>query len=325
MKTILGCITLILSLAANAQWQMIETQNAATPRHENGFVAHNKTLYLIGGRGDKPVEQFDIAQRSWLKKANTPLEMHHITPVSFGESIFVVTGLTGKYPVESPLAYVYQYQPKTDTWSMPFEIPLERRRGGAGVVVHNDKIYIVGGITNGHTSGTSKLFDVYDPKNNTWHVLTDAPNIRDHANAVILSGKLLALGGRNTSYHEPDNFTAFMDKVSNKVDVYNFDKKAWHTLDVNLPVPTGGGGAAVLNNTLYYTGGETGALPANHKTVSFSFNNMRWQDEAPLNRGRHGSNLVVVDNKLYIAAGSGQRGGKPELSSIEVFQKGVKK
>ena len=40
---------------------------------------------------------------------------------------------------------------------------------------------------------------------------------------------------------------------------------------------------------------------------------------APLNRARHGTNCCVHDDKLWIAAGSGARGGEPELTSIEVI------
>lgn len=280
---------------------------------------------MIGGRGLKPVEEFNPTSKKWIKHGTTPIEMHHITPLSFKGKIHIVTGLTGPYPTETPLKYVYEYSPSNDEWSKVFEIPKARQRGGAGVVLHNDKIYIVGGIKNGHTSDTTNYFDEYDPVNKTWKVLKSAPHIRDHSNAVILSGKLIAFGGRNSSYHEPEKFTAFMSQVNNKLDVYNFESNSWYTLSSRLPFPTGGGGAVTINNTLYYTGGETGALPANNQMASFSFETNTWKVQSPLRQGRHGTNLVNIGSVLYIAAGSGQRGGSPELSSIESFDTELRK
>ncbi|MGL1888978.1 MAG: kelch motif-containing protein [Reichenbachiella sp.] len=38
-----------------------------------------------------------------------------------------------------------------------------------------------------------------------------------------------------------------------------------------------------------------------------------------LNQGRLGTNAVIVNNKVYIAAGCANRGGESELNSIEVL------
>jgi N-acetylneuraminic acid mutarotase len=304
----------------NTRWQTIDPQGQATQRHENGMVAHKGKIYVIGGRGVKPVEVFDPNTKTWTKKANTPIEMHHITPVSFGDSILVVTGLTGKYPAELPLQKVWQYTPESDTWQALEQIPKLRQRGGAGVTVYQNHIYIVGGIKLGHTSGTNNLFDRYNPQDKSWITLTDAPHIRDHGNAVVVGDVLVALGGRNTSYHEPERFTAFFEQVSDKVDVYDFASEQWGTLKSRLPLGTAGAGAAVVNNTLYYVGGEYAAKLANNRTFSLDLATQTWTELAQLQRGRHGTNAVVIDNKIYMAMGSGNKGGRPELNSIEVFE-----
>ena len=61
------------------------------------------------------------------------------------------------------------------------------------------KIYIVGGITNGHVNGYQPWLDVYDPKSGDWTPLADAPHARDHFQAVLHDDKLYALAGRTTS------------------------------------------------------------------------------------------------------------------------------
>ena len=56
--------------------------------------------------------------------------------------------------VQMPLGTVYIYDADSDTWRQGPAFPSERRRGGAGTVTHEGKIYVVCGIVDGHTSGT---------------------------------------------------------------------------------------------------------------------------------------------------------------------------
>ncbi len=183
--------TLILSCSSNPKWTTIETKGTCAARHECGFVAHNDALYLIGGRGEKPVDKFNTITNTWSALKNTPIEMNHITPVSVNGSIYIVTGLTGNYPKETPLTHVYKFNPEQDTWEIIFEIPEDRRRGGAGVTVYNNKIYVSNGIIDGHTSGTCNLFDVYNPSENTWESLPNTPTKRDHSSAVVIDDLLI--------------------------------------------------------------------------------------------------------------------------------------
>ena len=104
--------------------------------------------------------------------------------------IWMMGAMTGGYPKEPPMAHIQIYDPKADVWTEGPETPKARRRGSAGTVVYSNKIYMVGGITLGHTSGTNAWFDEYDPKTNTWRQLPDAPHIRDHFHAVVLDDKL---------------------------------------------------------------------------------------------------------------------------------------
>lgn len=314
------CMVLVSGQSV-AEWKSLQTENKAISRHESGLVSHHGQLYVIGGRGTnvKATEVYDPNTNRWTTKQAPPFQMHHITPVSVGNKILIVTGFTGNYPTESPFTHVWEYEPLTDKWRRGFEIPESRRRGGAGVTSYDGKVYIVGGIKYGHTSGTTNMVDVYDPKTASWLSLTDAPHIRDHSNAAILDGKLVAFGGRNTSYHEPDKFFAFIGQVNDKIDVYDFDNDQWRTLKQRHPIPTAGAGAVVFNKRIYFTGGEHAPKAANNRTISFDLSSKAWREESTLNRGRHGTNATLIGNKMYIAAGAGNQGGGPELNSIEVL------
>ena len=303
-------------------WSTVSVTKQPTARHEAAMIALGGKGYLMGGRGIKPVEEFDPQAGTWKELGPTPLEMHHFQPVLYGDRTFVMTAMTGKYPKETPLETVYIYDPASDGWQQGATIPPKRRRGGAGTAVYGGKIYLACGIVDGHTSGTVAWFDEFDPETGTWRVLPDAPRARDHFSAVVRNGRLFLVGGRNTSYHEPDNFTAFFGAVIPEVDVYDFTTEEWTTLPGNLPVPTAAGGLAETGNAIYYFGGETAQDLAHSETQRLDLDTGAWSLIASLKRGRHGGGSAVISGKIYFAAGSGGRGGGPELSSTEVFDPG---
>jgi len=310
------------SIPRQGDWSTIAANGNPTARHEAAMVAFGGKAYLLGGRGVKPVEEFDPRTNTWRQLGPTPLEIHHFQPVVYGDRVYVMTAMTGRYPKETPLETIYIWDPRSDTWEKGPAIPEQRRRGGAGTVVYNGKIYLVAGIIDGHTSGTVPWFDEFDPKTGEWRQLENAPRARDHFSAVAAGSQLYAVGGRNTSYHEPDNFAAFFSAVIPQVDVYDFEKQQWRTLANGLPTPTAAGGLAELAGDIYYFGGESSQDLAHDATQRLDVRTGTWTPAAPMQRGRHGSGAVAIDGKIYVAAGSGGRGGGPELSSTEVFTPG---
>ncbi len=300
-------------------WKTVSTKGEPTARHEAAMVAHGGKAILLGGRRVNPVEVFDPIAGSWQSMQPTPMEMHHFQPVSFGDLIYVMTAMTGQYPKETPLETIYVYDPAVDTWTKGPEVPVDRRRGGAGTVVREGKIYVACGIIDGHTSGTVPWFDEFDPATGTWRQLPDAPRARDHFSAVVLDDRLYLVGGRDTSYHEPDNFTAFFDRVVREVDVYDFAIGTWSTLPDPLPVGTAAGGLVALDGSIFYFGGESGQDLAHSQTQVLDPESGAWTLGPPLNVGRHGGGSAVIDNRIYVATGSGGRGGGPELASIEML------
>lgn len=306
------------SMCQTCRWTTIDAQGNPTARHENAFLEYKGKFYLIGGRGVNPVDVFDPKTNTWTALGKTPIDMHHFQPVVYGDAIYVVGAMQGKYPVETPLEHVWIYYPEEDRWEQGPEIPENRRRGGGGVVVFDDKIYLSCGIEFGHTSGTNNYFDCFDPETGEWEVLTKAPHIRDHFYAVVANGKLYNIGGRNTSYHTPERFGAFFDQTVPHVDVYDFEKGKWHTEEETLPYPTAAGGVVHKDDAILYFGGEAAWKSAYNQTQKMDLDTHRWSLLAPLVRGRHGTGAILWEDKIYVAAGSPKRGGG-NLSSIEVF------
>jgi len=299
-------------------WQILQTTNSIPGRSECGFAASNGMLYLIGGDGPvQAVQMLNPQTNTWTIKAMAPLVMHHLQAVAFKNKVYVLDAFSnGGFPNQTPMANVYYYDTQKNQWQQGVEIPAGRRRAGAGAAIYNSKIYLVAGITNGHSSGTNNMFDVYDTKTNTWDSLPNAPYIRDHCMAAVVKDKLYVVGGRNTSYHEPNNFMSFFSKTVLEVDCYDFKTGKWSTLNSKLPLGSGGGALVNYNDKLYYMGGER----ATHKESNAPRKNTYfldpltdngWTADADLNEARNGTAATVLNNKIYLAGGSGGGFGAP--------------
>jgi N-acetylneuraminic acid mutarotase len=214
------------------QWKKITTHGEPTARHEAGFVAFEGKLYLMGGRRINPTSVFDPKTNTWTEKSATPIELHHFQPVVFNDAIYLIGAMTGEWPNETPVDRVIIYYPERDEYVFGDTIPESRRRGGAGAVVYNNKIYLVGGITNGHMDGYRPWFDEYDPETGDWKILADAPNARDHFQAAALNNKLYAFAGRRTSKITNQD----MALTVSRGNIYNFSTQKWEKVTDNLAI-----------------------------------------------------------------------------------------
>jgi N-acetylneuraminic acid mutarotase len=294
-----------------------ETAAPLTKRHEHGYVKVGTRFYLLGGRGINPVDIFDPVSGAWSQGAASPVEMHHFQAVVFDGRIYVVGAMTGQYPKEPPLANVYVYDPAANAWSVGAEIPAARRRGGAGAVLHNGEIYVIAGITNGHFDGHVPWVDAFNPRTGQWRQLPDAPRPRDHFHAAIIDGRLYAAAGRRSSAATNETFALTVREV----DVFDFATARWSTLPAaaNIPTPRAGAGAVVLDGRLVVLGGESGGQPLAHDEVeAFDPATGRWTALAPLAMGRHATQAVVHDGRIYLASGSRTRGAT-EVDTQEIY------
>jgi N-acetylneuraminic acid mutarotase len=292
------------------RWHSVQGNPHPTARHENGFVAVGDRLYLLGGRGNRPLEAYDPATKTWTRMATPPMEIHHVQAVSFNEKLYVVGALTGNFPEETPIPNVLVYDPATDAWTTGKEIPQKRRRGGSGVVVHAGHVYIVGGNTRGHMSGFVPWLDRFDPSTGDWVELPDAPHERDHFHAVVLDGKIYAAGGRRSAHDLGHD----MDLTVEALDIYDIESGAWSSADAGIPTQRAGAAAAVVDGKIAVIGGESMRQVEAHTEVeAYDPETRQWMTLPPLPLGRHGTQATLHEGRLHFVAGSSNRGGGPEV------------
>lgn len=295
-------------------WKTQNTRGKVTARHEAGGVAVNGKLYVIGGRGDRPVDMYDPQTNEWKTVANAPMELHHFQPVAIGTKIYVIGAFTCCYPVEKIVSNIYVFNTRTNRWTKGSKIPANRQRGGAGAAVHQGKIYLLGGNTNGHSGGAVGWFDEFDPATGNWKRLATAPDARDHATIAIADNKLVVAGGRESDY--PNTF----QKTVSRTNVYDFNTGKW-TTEANIPTARAGTMTVAHGAEVLVIGGESMASAFAHNNVeAYNVHSKKWRKLQSLNTGRHGGAASFVDGDLHVVTGSDRRAARGETTSHEVLR-----
>lgn len=288
-----------------------------TARHECSFVQAGNKFYLMGGRENaRTLDIYNYATNSWTSLVNsTPMEFNHFQATEYQGLIWVIGAFKdNSFPNEAPADHIWAFDPAAQEWIQGPEIPSGRKRGSAGLVVHNDKFYIVGGNTIGHNGGYVPWFDVYDPTTGIWTPLANAPRARDHFHAAVINNKMYLAGGRLSG-----GTGGTFKPVIPQVDVYDFGNGTWSTLPSgqNLPTPRGAPTVANFNGKLMVIGGEvqnenvygTNTSDALKITEAYDPATGTWTRMGDLNHERHGTQAIVSGGGLFLLAGSPQLGG----------------
>lgn len=301
------------NINASNTWQNVSTSNGSKPqaRHEAGAVAFQNQLYLMGGRSKRQVNRYNPSNNRWENLGTPSQEFSHFQPVVYGGKIYVLGSLDCCFPSESVIAGIKIFNPSTKTWSQGASLPQNRRRGSAGTVVYDNKIYMVGGSTNGHDGGMVNWFDEYNPANNTWRTLPNAPNQRDHFTAAMVGSKLVAAGGRKTDH--PNTFSNLVAGV----DIYNFDTGNWQS---GAPIKTKRAGAMTVSygEEIIVIGGESDrGVPALATVEAYNVNTNKWRSLNSLRTPRHSGGAAIIDGAIHVVSGNTTTGGGNETQSHE--------
>jgi uncharacterized protein YjdB len=292
-----------------------ENQNY-TARHENSFVQAGERFYIMGGRENATtIDVYNYKQDSWRAISNVaPLAFNHFQAIEYRGLIWVIGAFeTNNFPNEAPATHIWIFDPVKEQYMRGPEIPLARRRGSAGLVLHNDKFYLIGGNSLGHSGGFVPFFDQFDPATGVWTVLQDAPRARDHFSAAMIGNKIYVASGRLSG-----GVGGTFGPVIREVDVFDFDTNSWSTLPNTMNIPTPRAAAVVVNigNKLLVAGGEIPNDPdGTVRSEALSLTEIldpvaqTWTTGSNLNFRRHGTQGIVSGNGVWVAGGSPNRGG----------------
>lgn len=319
--------------------QWIETDASAPieKRHEACFVMAGNRAFLIGGRGNKRTDIYDPVTRTWAIGAGPPGgNIHHLQCVAVDDNIYIAAAYTADYPDEVTVPNMLVYNTVSDSWSTKAALPVGRRRGSAAVIVVGRRIYVSHGsigtyqivldrmtanvfLSGGHEQTgqdnvqTTAMLDYYDIDLDVWVTgLPDAPNPRDHCGGSYIpsQNKICIAGGRLGG-------TANWPVVP-ETDCFDLGTETWST-EANIPQPRAGSSyGTTCDGKLMIAGGEGNGQAYDNVDV---FDGTSWTPIDNLVKARHGSGLAFncPCDQIYIASGSGNAGGTPELFSVETY------
>jgi hypothetical protein len=300
-------------------WKLLNENQNYTARHEHSFVKAGEKFFIMGGReNSQDVDIYDYKTDTWETRVGiAPLRFNHFQAVEYKGFIWIIGAFqNNSFPNEENATHIWTYDPVLEKYYRGPEIPLARRRGATGLVMHNDKFYLVGGNTNGHDGGYVAFFDEYDPQTGLWKIMPNAPRPRDHAHATMVGDKLYMVSGRLSG-----GDGGVYGPVVNEVDVFDFQTMQWSTLPASSNIPTGRAGALVASfgNKIYVAGGEAPTSNLALSTVEvFDPSTGNWASAPSMNFPRHGVQGLVAGDGLFVVGGSPTR-GEGNQKNMEYF------
>jgi N-acetylneuraminic acid mutarotase len=208
------------------------------------------------------------------------------------DGILYAIGGTIEWPGPS-VNGVYAYDPATNTWSTRAPTPLPIAVSGTGVV--NGKIYIIGGLSGSQAVNTVLE---YEPSSDTWTDLTSVsplPTPRDHFMAGVIDGKIYCPGGRQVA----------LDALVDVHEVFDPATRNWTTA-ARMPTPRAGFIGVTLGPEFLAIGGEGADNTLGVFSQNEAYNPLTdtWRTLSPMTTPRHGTQGGVINNIVYIPAGS---------------------
>lgn len=308
-------------------WRTVPTSGVPVKRHEACAVMVRGKVYLLGGRGLKPVNEYNPKTNKWRNLGKAPKEFNHMQCVAVGSIIYIVGAWYGPFPREKAHEKTWLYNTANGKWSTLPGLPPGRRRGGGAAVFFGGKIYLAMGNIGGHGghARTLGMLDSFDLKTKKWKQLASAPNPRDHVGGAVVRNKkngrakFCVGGGRNGGVKN------FWNAPIMPVNCYDFGSGKWQK-GANIPVGRAGAAtAATCSGHMMIAGGEgrsKGGGGAYTRVDLYDVTTDTFRPASFLKQKRHGSGLAVSDcrcGNIYLPSGSGNLGGGPELSSMEVW------
>jgi hypothetical protein len=159
-------------------------------RGAGGAAAVDGVIYVVGGMlaGETRSEVFALDKGAWRSAAPLKVAREHESVVAFEGRVYAIAGRRGT--MSTNLASVEIYDPKTNVWTDG--PPLPRATGGCAAVVHQGKIYVLGGEA---PDVASDELDAMDPKTMTWSVVARTPKPRHGLGIGSVGAAIVIPGG----------------------------------------------------------------------------------------------------------------------------------
>lgn len=165
--------------------------------------------------------------------------------------------------------------------------PMPTARYGFAAVVHENKIYALGGETG---DGVSNLVEVYEPETNRWITFPNKPVAVSDVHAAVIDGKIYVPGGRLDT-----------GEATDILEIYDPNRDRW-LQGKSLPEKVSAYALVALEGKIYLFGGRNGKETLSSVLV-YEPGKDAWSHRTPLSSPRAYSGAIVVGGKIYLMGG----------------------
>jgi len=140
---------------------------------------------------------YDPATNKWESRAPMSVPRNHAFSGVVSGKIYVIGGRTGHAFILSATNtdVVEEYNPVSNTWSMPKErMPTARSGGASGT--DGRRIYVAGGeVTTKELVAAFRAIEAYDPLTNSWSTLPSMPMPRHGVAGAVIGNRFHLVSG----------------------------------------------------------------------------------------------------------------------------------
>ncbi|MDO6390983.1 malectin domain-containing carbohydrate-binding protein [Pontibacter sp. BT731] len=250
---------------------------------------------------------------SWSTAANQPYNVNEAQGKVVNGKLYTFGGFDSQKSCCTPTNRAFVYDPSLNRWTPIAPMPAMNGTnfGGvthAGFTTDGTDIYFAGGYTSNAT-GTGQIFGTkevwkYIVSENRYIRLPDLPVVISAGQLEYLKGKLHHIAGTNQA-RTTDLGTHYV------LDLDNLSA-GWKTL-ASLPNPRQHAGSAVVEEKIYFIGGQTGhdsQLIASKEVHQYDPASNSWTKVADLpvpsgttGRGHISSSVIVVGKRILVLGG----------------------
>lgn len=252
-----------------------------------GLTVLDDFIYAVGGHDGRKhlnsVERYDVHKKQWFEDVpNMKYSRTSVGVVTLDGHIYAIGGEFRSAASDK----VEKYDPSANEWIECS--PMQMKRLGVGVAIHNNFIYVTGGGRGSDSErySTTNSVERYDPKRDIWEYVAPMNNPRKHHGCCNFRGKLYVVGGRN----DP----AELDSA----EVYDPDLDRWVEI-AHMNIKRHGIGLVELADQLYAIGGQSEHSRLN-KVEAYDPNTNSWVWKEPMRHGRLGGGMTVHPMRKFL-------------------------
>ena len=223
--------TEIISISKNDETLIPRIPSMHNRRSSFGMCTFARCIFVAGGKCNR-VESLDKCEfystvcGEWIEASSMNTKRSRFALIYFQDKIWAVGGDSNKTYLDT----IETYSLADNKWTT-LDTKLLSKRCGHSAVVHNKKIFVIGGFYNKPLSSV----EVYSSETKQFSFVSQMGQARYHFGYSTINNRLIVFGGYSKE-----------TEITDSVEVYDNEKQVWSKCS-NLPRPIAAFGYATMN------------------------------------------------------------------------------